>query len=982
MKDTLRWTGIAIGIGTFAFLLFPRQRQPVSDPIPLPEAEASVASTPEDLRREYAWANRIEEEIEIVQELLRVDPDRREMRMRILDLLSYAGRPAEGRSHAWWLVRRGARSDRLKEVFLASRDAAGLTAALENPLDQARALVAIGAQPEAMASYQAHLSEHPDDSEARLQLAHLYLWNDQPMEAARQLEAVPTEEARLRLRELYRDLNRTDLLLAHEPDSADLLESLGRTEEAKERYEAQGNLPRLLQLAEGTQSDTEILAIRERLEPTPENRLAQAALYRWRKDFDKAIELYVEAHSEEAIDLLLPHDLPRAYRLAAQWGLEERRKELDRYFDEIGSSIRELQGKPSSQDRLIQLYLRAGLRTEAIGRMEPPPSSLGWEGLAVAGRGEEAAFALEREASPNWDRVAARIAVSDPATALRLESVLARRSRAPERHWRAVLSLARRLGLRDVERRCEEELLRLDSDNAPFYASVGLQRSDLGLLKHADALGKEDGEILRRLAELSWEQGNADASLEYYRRYHQGHPGDAVTLQAQAHLSGDREDCLRALATVPPSEARTQGDFHVLLEEWKAAEEAYARAGNWDGVFETRVAAGDWNGAQFYASSDRQRGRLAFHRGDLFECADFLLKAESPEASERRMLAESLFLLGYWQEAERWADEELRTDIEGAYGSEGSWSAGFLSLSEEDHASSSLRYRTFFSEAWDLNVGTDVGWWTSPEESADVESVGARLGFTRPTHLRVEMAAAAWQGPESTWGTLELDFEFREKIREPAWRFGASAVWHEAWTELLAAVLREGRRDRLRLFGGGLPWERCTVQGYVEYRWLFAEEEGKIPGDDFGEQTAAGILSEIRIWGGKGSAGRHFFEFELRSDHRIETQVSLELGAAYWAFQGDERLLASIPLLEETLILWVGPSLGYAEKSWGIQGKLFAGADPIRALAFGRIWIASVEGLWTIDRWKVAGRFEFLQEALATSSDSAWGITLGIHHHF
>src|SRR6185436_14526211 len=155
-------------------------------------------------------------------ELLRKFPERRELRELVLELAEYSGRLEEGHRHALWRVQHGVRSPRLVRASIVSRDARMIGALISSPLERSQALMAIGAQKEAIEACREQLLTEPGDLETKYRLAQLYRWNDRAMDAAAELEDILKVRDDPALRQevlaIYRGVGRIDLMLPYLPE--------------------------------------------------------------------------------------------------------------------------------------------------------------------------------------------------------------------------------------------------------------------------------------------------------------------------------------------------------------------------------------------------------------------------------------------------------------------------------------------------------------------------------------------------------------------------------------------------------------------------------------------------------------------------------------------------------------------------------------------------------------------------------------------
>jgi len=116
----------------------------------LRRADPEDSKNLEELVDAYRWNNRADEAFGLADVLLRKDPERRELRELVLELAEHSGRLEEGHRHALWLVQHGVRSPRLVRASILSRDAGMIATLISSPVERSQALIAIGAQKEAI----------------------------------------------------------------------------------------------------------------------------------------------------------------------------------------------------------------------------------------------------------------------------------------------------------------------------------------------------------------------------------------------------------------------------------------------------------------------------------------------------------------------------------------------------------------------------------------------------------------------------------------------------------------------------------------------------------------------------------------------------------------------------------------------------------------------------------------------------------------
>jgi tetratricopeptide (TPR) repeat protein len=156
----------------------------------LQKADPDDVRNLEELVDAYRWNNRPGDAFGLADALLLKAPERRELRELVLELAEHSGRLEEGHRHALWLVQHGVRNPRLVRASIVARDAGMIGALISSPVERSQALLAIGAQKEAIEACREQLLIEPADLETRYRLAQLYRWNERPMEAAAELEEI------------------------------------------------------------------------------------------------------------------------------------------------------------------------------------------------------------------------------------------------------------------------------------------------------------------------------------------------------------------------------------------------------------------------------------------------------------------------------------------------------------------------------------------------------------------------------------------------------------------------------------------------------------------------------------------------------------------------------------------------------------------------------------------------------------------------
>jgi tetratricopeptide (TPR) repeat protein len=1024
----------------------------------LAERDPEDAANLEELMTAYLWENRTAEAYALADVLCRRFPDRRELRERLVELAEYTGRPAEARPHALWLLERGARSPRMLRVFIASRDIRGLRAVIASPLERARALVAAGAQIEAIAAYREHLDSDPRDAAARRELARLYLWNARPLEAAAELEALValTGEAGIRdeLVALYRAAHRIDLMLPHLPENlerAEILLALGRTDEARAAFEKLGRIDRLLELALGMSREDDELAVRERMPLLPENRKRLADLYAWKKDFAKALAHYEVLDEERTVDMYLAlGDLPGAIRVAKRLGLHARLGDLYLWSGDLAAAIGEYEQVPGEKRELARLYIMVGRREEAVRLLDTLSEDIYVmaELYLYAGRGDRVRRILEGVPIGELDAwLVERLArAADAETAEALYAILLRRDPGNETYLRALVDLYEWRGRPDLAADTLRVLLQKFPNDAELWGRLGFLTRDREALERAASLGSKDPRILRWLGDLAYSEKRPADAIRHYRAYHRLKDDDYESHFILGELTGDASEIDRAWSLLPPDERRVRlriliwrKDLAAALALIRTTDDPSARealvdlliAAGWEkeaislgltprqqavlairhGRYEEAVAIlqrldvndpdirqalaeslvhlGRWREAEELVPgvSIRHRAALALERGDHAEAVALLRKLDLSDPELRDALARSLLALGRWQEAEEYAQGELREEIRGTYGPEGSASYRMRADDLEKHVTVSGRYRMQLTQkiyarldlAGEDFSGTVAG--MSETQSARLSRAAATVHAGLLPRLELGAGGGGWAEAEKggqAYGLAEAELDLGIATIEALGELDAP------WTDSLEAALVAGTRDRAQAQAILKPILGVTLSGGVEQlRYESHEDLGLgLEGEVVSETRVRG-RADVRLWTGKGNAGRHFFDLPLLEDYVLETHVGFAVQADLTQTYGSDALMAFAQLVERTSAYTAGPVAGLAGSGWGVLANAFVGLDPERELDFGELWGGSAAALVTLARrMKLSSTFEYVNEQRRAVGGSAWTVTVGLNFNF
>ncbi|MBI4563302.1 MAG: tetratricopeptide repeat protein [Planctomycetes bacterium] len=944
------------------------------------------------LRELYELEGDEEKEVDILRRLVKRFPERADFRLRLVQLLERGGRTEDLDVHRRWLEERGYRRD---------ADTLGAPVAAEwvPPGQRARTLAAAGEMAAAIEAYGEHLARHPEDFAARRATAELLLAVGRPMEAAEHLERILSRRddpaARSSLLQIYRGLNRTDLMLPHLPDGterAEVLLAYGRVEEAREIFRRRGDWDRLLDLAEGLGLDDEEIACREKLPMTDENRRRLGALYAWHGEYAKALAHYEALRDPRVIDVHLRlGDLPGAIRAARTLNVPERLGQLLLWSGDLEGAIAEFRRTPGMERELISLLLQAGRLEEAVStidslRADPHERA---EMYLYAQRPDRAVPLLSSVSPDARDarRIEKMAGEVDAATSDRLYGLLLEiRPRDPG-YLRARARLADELNRPEDALEALRKLRDVRPDDPWVLAQLGLRLRDPKLLERAVDLGSTDAVVLRTLADLAAAEGRKGAAIEHYRRYHRIHQGDASSHLMLAELSEDPADFLRALELVPEDDLATRAHIFTRLGRLDQAAILYRRSGDTASLFRTLVAANRLEDAYALNMPPRERGLLAYRLERYEEAAALLRKADTRDPEVRRALADSLLRQERWQEAQEYAIGDQERDIRGRYGAEGAaWyrrteaPGDFLSawgLAHRFHVSQPGRLR-FELSRWQLSGGVPA-----LEEDQTVEVVVGELQYSHrfQSGLRGAAGVAVW---ESDVDQHSPSWIFEVDRKWPAFFLGGRAELFAPWVDAVETAAFGGWRHRADVRLSGSPGPRLFLSSGAEaLAYHLADDRGTEAPADFGHERKFRARAEYRLWSGEGVAGNYFLDSRLLDETFIETHLALAIQHDAWNFRGDPAVLAYIPLLPAMRLTSIGPSVGYATETWGVRAAAFVGMDSERDLEFGRARGAFLNAMHTfVGRWNLASALEYLSERPDVFGGRTWSLSFGLNHEF
>ncbi len=888
----------------------------------LPEDAANL----EELLAASLGDGRLEEAVAAAEALLVARPDRRDVRERLLELHEWRGRPGEARPHAEWLLRHGLRSPRLARVFQAARDPEALASAVSCPAERARLFVAMGEHPRAIDALRERLREDPADVAARRDLARLHLWGSRPLEAAMELRVclrhASDPDLRGEFEALCRGLNRIDLLVDELPDGmekADFLLALGRIAEARTLYARLGNLDKLLELSQGVPADEEELTVREAMPASPANLRRLADLYYWRKEFDRALELYERVGDERVVDLLLHRgDRPGALAAARRLGLGARQGEIHLWAGDLAAAIEQFEKLPAFRRELPSLYIRTQRPADAVRllrELEDMDPYVRAELFVHAGRGDLGAALIEGLDGEGLDlhRVEHLARASLPETSLRLHRLLLRHRPGDRDLLLALAGLLEDLGRKDEALRILKELAARFPNEAELLARLGLLSGDRASLERARLLGCRRPDVLRALAGFAYEERRWAEAVELFREYLAANPGDYEARFLLAELTDDAAEYARVWAQLPPGERTLRlrillwrKDLDGALALIREVEDARIR----EALVDLLLEAGREEEALALGLSVRQQAVLAIRRGRFAEAVDLLRRLDAEDPAIRRALAESLLALGRLEEADalipgiarrhqavramaqgRYAeaveilrgldlsDPAIRRALAEALLAAGRWQEA------ERHADPALarqirgRYGPEGSGQAVLHDAPDERDWTF--------AAAYRLQVSEALHLRVRGAGASYDGTVAVLG--------EERSAALEWVEASAHVGAGGGLTLGAgagAWAAEGSGDALGLAEAEIRSERA---------YLFLRGDGRAPWKDSLETAVLeGTRHQVSVQGGIVpwkplflSAGADWMAYEARAEG-LEGEAADEIRArlrAEWRFWASEAAL-------------------------------------------------------------------------------------------
>jgi tetratricopeptide (TPR) repeat protein len=954
----------------------------------------------EDLVSAYVWDNRTEEAFALADGLLRKFPERRDLRETLLELAEYSGRGDEAHRHALWLLERGVRHPRLVRAAVVARDARMLSALISSPVERSQALVAMGAQKEAIDACREHLRFEPGDLETRFRLAQLYRWNNRGMEAAAEMEEMQKirddPAIRKEILSIYRGVSRIDLMLPYLPEGkerADILLALGRVGEARALYWKLGLYENLLSLSRGAANEDEEIQVREAMPMTRENRMRLADLYTWKKLFGKAVALYEAERDERAVDLYLAlGDMKNAMRMARELKLHLRLGDLYLWSGDLEKAIAEYERGGGQERELARLYIQVGRKADALrilDRLEGEDPWIMAELFILAGGADRAVKILRGIDPSEFDarRVELILQSGDLKVMAELYRLLLEREPGNEKYLASLVQVYEWMEDREGLIRTLRELLAIRPRDAELCARLGLLLNDRALLERAAQLGTREPRIYRILADFARAENRPKDAIEHYRRYHKLDPGDAESHFALAELTGDPAEYALAWSLLQPGDRKIRIRILIWRKDFEAAIALLKEEKDWATLVDVLFELKRFAEAAKFPLTVRQQALVAYHLGRFDEAVKLLRKLDRNDPAIRTALGDSLFALGRWREAEEYASPELKKHIDGTYGPESSGDVQFLNGPQDRQMGASARYRMALGQPSWIRMGIQARDLQgqiealSDDRSENIEQAEASLHVLLFSALRLSAGGGGWHSDSGSeaGGTAEIE------VRQETWNVGLSAVFNDPWADTIrTAVLGATRHAaQVRTFVAAVP-QRLLLSGSVEgLRYESHQDQDLgLDGEQLNEMRARARV-EFRLLTGEGKAGQYFYDLALRNESVLESHLGISAQVDYSRLEGSDPLLRFTQLAPTTEMITFGPTAGLANGTWGVTGSLFVGLDPARDLSFGKLYGGSA-GLILVpsEGWRITSIFDYVSESRSTIKGATWTATVGLNYNF
>jgi len=954
----------------------------------------------EELVDAYRWSNRSDEAFALADVLLGKFPERRELRELILELAEHSGRLEEGHRHALWLVERGIRNPRLVRASILSRDARMIGTLISSPLERSQALIAIGAQKEAIEACREQLLTDPKDLETKYRLAQLYRWNDRPMDAAAELEDIlklrDDPAIRREVLAIYRGASRIDLMLPYLPEGkerADILLALGRIDEARALYGKLGLFENLLSLSRGSPSEDEEIRVRELMPMTEENRLRLADLYTWKKEFRKAVALYEGVRHERAVDLyLILGEWSNAVRVAQEFGLHLRLGDLYLWAGDVEKAIVEYELAGGQERELARLYIRVGRKADAIRMLDRLHGEDPWilaELYLHAGGGDRAVSILRALEPGEFDarRVELILQAGDLKTQADLYRLLLERDPKNEKYITALARVCEWMGDREGMIQALKALLALRPNDADLCAKLGLLLNDRKLLERAAALGCREPRIYRMLADIARQENRPKDAIAHYRRFHELDVGDAESHFALAELTGDRAEYELAWRLLGPGDRKIRIRILIWRKDYEMAIALLKEERDWETMVDLLFELKRFEEAAKFPLTLRQQALVAYHLKRYEEAVKLLRQLDLADPGIRIALGDSLFALGRWQEAEEYASPELKKHIDGTYGAESSGDVQMLRGPLDHQIAAAARYRMYLAQpsyvrvqARARNLSGEVP-ALSESKSVQVEQADASIHYLPARWLRLSAGAGGWHSDlgSAPEGLVEIE------AREETWNAGVSARVNEPWIDSIRTAVLGGTASGIhaKTTVNVLP-RSLILSGAVDQLWYRSREDLdlELDGEQLGELRAR-VRAEYRFLTGEGTTGQYFYDLALSDDSVIDSYLGVSIQGDFSRIGGSSEVMDFAQLPPRTAMMTLGPTAGWGNGTWGLTGTAFIGLDPARDIPFGKLWGGSA-GIHLIpaEGWRVTSVFEYVSESRTTLRGATWTGLLGLNVNF
>ncbi|MBI2932285.1 MAG: hypothetical protein HYY16_11590 [Planctomycetes bacterium] len=572
------------------------------------------------------------------------------------------------------------------------------------------------------------------------------------------------------------------------------------------------------------------------------------------------------------------------------------------------------------------------------------------------------------------------------------------------------------LELHDVE--VERELMQLSFDRKDYPEAI---RAGLDFLGHAPG----DPTVLRIVADSFHSLPDIPSARKYYVMLASVAPDDAECVYKIAACSsamGDEQEArvhaLRALALIerqPVTHAAklTQALSLILLKREQEARslilELLARVPQDPGLLSTFAWAlmelkeyeklyellARWRALEPDSIDLRHIWAQALiHDGRLEEAAAVL--AERPGEKLPTLLLgqylEVLSSLGRWSEVQRLLQERepdnasfdwLREQIRATYGPEGALAASLFSARREDHLRTRESFRCFVTErAW---VGEVVEQASlrgrvaslGADERVELLSGGLTAGYQGSGGLQTFVTLGGWDGvgAEHFWGKVGVDWTKTE------WSLSLDAEFDRPWDALVEAaafdgVLRRGAASGWAVAGPAFLYGALRLS-------RFRLEDAALDGERADEKGFF-ARGEYRLYTGTTTLRAGFFDETLRWERVPVTHFALVAQTSAASFEGSEKLLAVIPLIESSAAMHVGVAgLWVLNQATAVGAEVLVGQDRPRELGPGELYGGTLRLIheWgNRSRWM--GEMTYSNEQFKAGGSDSWLLQMSWNLNF